>query len=150
MVRQLIRRSDKQDDGPEPNPPYYLAPTFWTPGTSTSTSASDSASASACARAGAGANGNASASASANASASTSTSTSTSTKGNVEWLAPKIIGSVPHIENCIWPWEERQCIVQGRGGTILKEIEFCIKLAAPPYDTIRQLKTTEKDLCESR
>jgi hypothetical protein len=30
------------------------------------------------------------------------------------YMAPKVIGSVPKKDNEIWPWERRQCSVQGR------------------------------------
>jgi hypothetical protein len=61
-------------------------------------------------------------------SSTSSSSTGKSTKGDVEPLAPKVVGFVPKMENEIWPWERRQCIVQGRSGTMLKEMEFRIEL----------------------
>jgi hypothetical protein len=48
--------------------------------------------------------------------------------------------------NDIWPWEGRQRIVQGRSGTILKEMEFRIELdhwhlRTTPLDSSNRRKT---------
>jgi hypothetical protein len=50
------------------------------------------------------------------------------------------------MENEIWPWEGRQCIVQGRSGTILKEMKFRIELdhehlRTTPFDSSNRRNT---------